>query len=556
MERLIEEHHLPPKELWPQFVFPEEMIFPSNANLAYSLLDRHVMGGMGDQIAAYFFDKKVTYRELYDGSLRIANALAELGIRKGSRVAFMLLNSPEALMVNSAILRMGAIPVPASPFWSPDNMVFILNNVEACCLVVSYSFYGNVRRVRNGLHMLEHLILVRAPSHVVKEERCFSLEEILAQGSDEYFLENVELDDVGVILHTSGTTGRPKGCVHFVKNILTECYLVNKYVWRLTIGDVIGGSAPVTFAAGYGTFCLIPLWAGASVSLVPRFVPEEVLDAIARHRVTVLTGLTNTYQKLMESPEFDGYDLSSLRLCTTGGSSLEVRVYQEWLNRTGHSLMEGLGATELLHLVTSNAVGMRVKPGSVGVPIPGFEIRVVNEEGKDCRPGEMGRMLVRGPTGALYWKPHAADGRLLRAQKRTVIDGYTFLGDIVIRNKNGYFYYISREEDLLFKEGHKIGPMEIEEVLKDHPLVEDAGVVETEGDGREKILAFVSLPPHIAPSEDLKGFLMDFCRKKLVSYQVPDEIHFVDFIPRTPAGKPLRWMLRKWELKEQKGKKA
>ncbi|RLD98389.1 MAG: AMP-dependent synthetase [Aquificota bacterium] len=550
MERLIEEHHLPSKELWPHFVFPDEMVLPPHANLAYSLLDRHVRGGMGDQVAAYFFDKKVTYRELYFGSLRIAHALAELGIKKGTRVAFMLLNSPEALMVNLAIMRLGAIPVPASPFWSPDNMVFILNNVEARCLVVSHSFYGNVRRVKNELHTLEHLILVRAPSHVVEEECCLSLEEILDRGSDDYFLEDVELDDVGVILHTSGTTGRPKGCVHFVRGILTECYLVNKYVWRLTTGDVIGGSAPVTFAAGYGTFCLVPLWAGASVSLVPRFVPEEVLDAIARHRITVLTGLTNTYQKIMESPEFDAYDLSSLRLCTTGGSSLEVRVYQEWLERTGHPLMEGLGATELLHLVTSNAVNMRVKPGSIGIPIPGFEIKVVNEKGEECRPGEMGRMLVKGPTGALYWRPHAADGRLLRAQRRTIIDGYTFLGDIIIKNKNGYLYYISREEDLLFKEGHKIGPMDIEKVLKDHPLVEDAGAIETEEGGREKILAFVSIRPRISPSEDLKSSLMDFCRQKLVSYQMPDEIHFVDFIPRTPAGKPLRWMLRKWELKK------
>jgi len=556
MERLIEEHHLPPREMWPRLVIPREMVFPPRANLAYALLDRHIEGGMGDQVAAYFFDKKVTYRELYSGSLRIANALAELGVKKGSRVAFMLLNSPEALMVNLAIMRLGAIPVPASPFWSPDNMVFILNNVETPCLVLSHSFYNNLRRIREEFHTLKRFLLVRAPREAVREEGCLSLEEILDRGSDDYVLEKVDLDDVGVILHTSGTTGRPKGCVHLVKSVLTECYLVNKYVWRLTLGDVIGGSAPVTFAAGYGTFCLVPLWAGASVSLIPRFVPEEVLDAISRHRVTVLTGLTNTYQKLMESPEFNAYDLSSLRLCTTGGSSLEVRVYQEWLDRTGHPLMEGLGATELLHLVTSNAVNMRVKPGSIGTPLPGFDVRVVNEKGEECRPGEMGRMLVKGPTGALYWKPHAADGRLYKAQQRTIIDGYTFLGDIVIKNKTGYLYYISREEDLLFKEGRKIGPMDIEEALKDHPMVEDAGVIEMEDGDREKILAFVSLKPRISPSEELKCSLVDFCRRRLAPYQVPDEIHFLDFIPRTPAGKPLRWMLRKWELKKQKDRKA
>jgi len=231
-----------------------------------------------------------------------------------------------------------------------------------------------------------------------------------------------------------------------------------------------------------------------------------------------------------------------------------VRVYEEWLERTGHPIMEGLGATELLHLVVSNAVAMKVKPGSIGTPIPGFEIKVVNDQGRESRPGEMGRMLVKGPTGALYWKPHASEGRLLKAQQRTIVDGYTFLGDIVIRNKNSYLYYICREEDLLFKEGHKIGPMEIEEALKDHPMVEDAGAVEIEGGEGERILAFVSLKPSCSPSEDLKDGLKEFCRQRLASYEVPDEIHFVDFVPRTPAGKPLRWMLRKWELKKREGK--
>ena len=552
MSRIVEEYHLPPRELWPHIVIPKEMIFPPKANLAYALLDRHIKGGKGKNVAVYFHGERYAYEDIYYGSLRIANALAERGIKKESRVAYMLLNSPEAIMVNLAILRLGAIPVPASPFWNLEHMAYILNNVEARCLVVSHAFYRNIQAIKNRLERIEHIVLVRAPSQVVREEGALSLEELLDKGSDSYILEEVDLDDVGAILHTSGTTGKPKGCVHLVKSVLTGCYLVNKYVWRLTEGDIIGGSAPVTFAAGYGTFCLIPFWAGASVSLVPRFIPEEVLEEIALHKVTVLTGLTSTYQKLMEVPEFDLFDLSSLRLCTTGGSSLEVKVYQKWMDKTGLPIMEGLGATELLHLITSNAVRMRPKPGSVGLPIPGFEVKVVDEKGRECKPGEMGRKLVKGPTGAIYWKPKADDGRLLRAQRRTVIDGYTFLGDIVIKNKDGYLYFISREEDLLLKEGHRIGPLEIEEVIKEHPLVEDAGVVEEDEKGERKILAFVSLKPRIKPHPNLRRELLEACRQRLASYEVPDEIHFIDFIPRTPAGKPLRWMLRKWELDKKK----
>jgi len=552
MSRIVEEYHLPPRDLWPHIVIPQEMVFPPKANLAHALLDRHMEGGRGKNVAVCFHGERFTYEDIYSGSLRIANALAGRGIKKDFRVAYMLLNSPEAIMVNFAILRLGAIPVPASPFWTPEHMVFILNNVEARCLVVSQAFYRNIQAIKDRLERIEHIVLVRAPSQVVREEGGLSLEEILDKGSDEYILEEVDLEDVGVILHTSGTTGRPKGCVHLVKSVLTECYLVNKYVWRLVEGDVIGGSAPVTFAAGYGTFCLIPFWAGASVSLVPRFMPEEILEEIVLHRVTVLTGLTSTYQKLMEVPKFGVFDLSSLRLCTTGGSSLEVKVYQDWMNRTGLPLMEGLGVTELLHLITSNAVRMRPKPGSVGLPIPGFEVELINEKGQECKPGEMGRKMVKGPTGAIYWKPQADDGRLLRAQRRTVIDGYTFLGDIVVRNKDGYLYFISREEDLLFKEGHKIGPLEIEEAIKEHPSVEDAEVIEEDDKGERKILAFVSLKPRIKPGPNLRRELLKVCRQRLASYEVPDEVRFMDFIPRTPAGKPLRWMLRKWELDGKK----
>lgn len=545
MERLIEKYHLPPKQLWPEIRIPDEMVFPPKANLAFALLDRHIFSGREDRIAVYFLNKRITFRELYVGSLRIAHALAELGIKKGNRVAFMLLNSPEALIANFAIQRLGAIPVPASPFWSPENMSFILNNVEAKFLILSHTFLKQVKAIKEDLTTIENFILVRAPNEVLRETGYLSFNEMLEKGSDNYLLEEVELNDLGTILHTSGTTGPPKGCVHLIKSILTECYLVNKYVWRLTEGDVLGGAAPVTFAAGYGNFCLIPFWAGASVSMIPRFIPEEVWECIETHGVTVLTGLTNTYKKLLEAPDFLNYNISTLRLCTTGGSSLEVKIYQEWLERTGHPIYEGLGATELLHLVTSNAVNMRPRPSSAGIPIPGFEIKIVNDEGKECRPGKMGKKLVKGPTGAIYWKPHVKDGWLLKAQKRTVFDGYTFLGDIMVKGKSGHLYYISREEDLLVKEGHKIGPMKIEEVLKGHPLVEDAGAIELEEEGR--IVAFVSLKPRIKSTKGLKQELFNHCKRELASYEVPDEIELVDFIPRTPAGKPLRWMLKRWE---------
>ncbi len=546
----IEERYLPPRELWPHIVIPSEFPMPPQANPVYALLDRHVEAGRGNVAAIRDGDTQYTYSELQEGSLRIAHGLLKLGIRRGDRISYMLNNSKEAIMVNFALQRIGAIVVPSSPYWDEEHLKFLLNNVEASLCVVSSEYLQKIEHAKNEIPSLKWIMVI-GDNKLCRERGHVCFDKMLDTEESSYFLEEMDGDDIAAVLHTSGTTGRPKGCVHRVKSILAECYLVNKYVWRLVEGDVLGGSAPVCFAAGYGTFCLIPFWAGATISLIPRFSPQGLLNAIRDHGVTVLTGLTNTYKALLKDQSWSPEEMERIRLCTAGGSTLDPPVYKEWLERVGRPIYEGLGATEMLHLILSNAVKMRPKAGSVGFPIPGFHTHIVDENNRLCAPGELGKMIVKGPTGVIYWNAHRIP-ELLEKQKRNVVDGHTCLGDVMTRVPSGYYYFVARVKDLIHKEGKTIGPLEIEELLITHPYVNDAGVVALPIEGREdeeEIIAFVVTPWGDKLSREKRREIKEFCHNNLdAEYKVPDCIEGVEFIPRTPAGKPLRNILRKWEI--------
>ncbi len=544
----IEERFLPPRELWPEIVIPPEVPRPPSYNLAYALLDRHVAAGKGDQVAVKYRGSRYTYSELQEGSLRIAHGLKKLGIKKGDRVSYMLNNTKEAIMVNFALQRIGAIVTPSSPYWSEEHLRFILNNLEVSLCVVSSEYLQKIEEAKGDVPTLKWIMVI-GNDELCREKGHLCFDKMLDTEEAGYFLEEIDEEDIAAVLHTSGTTGRPKGCVHRVKSVLAECYLVNKYVWRLVEGDVLGGSAPVCLAAGYGTFCLIPFWAGSTISLIPRFSPKELVEAIDGDGVTVLTGLTNTYKALLGYPGWDAETMRHLRLCTAGGSTLDPPVYRAWFERVGRPIYEGLGATEMLHLVLSNAVRMRPKAGSIGFPIPGFDVRIVDEHNRECAPGEMGKMIVKGPTGVIYWNAHRIPA-LLEKQKRNVVDGYTCLGDVMTRVPTGYYYFVARVKDLIHKEGKTIGPLEIEELLITHPYVEDAGVVSLPANGKdEEIVAFVVTPWGDDLPMEKRRELKSFCKEHLdAEYKVPDCIEGVAFIPRTPAGKPLRNILRKWEI--------
>jgi len=359
-----------------------------------------------------------------------------------------------------------------------------------------------------------------------------------------------EKDRVGILLYTSGTTGKPKGVVHLVEEILAVADTFGRYGWRLRDDDVVFSPAPLAFAAGYGAMAVIPFRFGAAVSIMPRFEPEAAFETVQQHHATVLTILPTSYRKMLqvEAAE-ERFDLSSVRMCTGGGEALTAETYQQWLDRFGPELFEGFGTTEMLYVFVSAAVTEKSKPGSIGTPVPGYEVKVVTEEGNEVDPGEIGRMVARGPTGTLYWRPQEENGRLMESQRHAVVgEGWNVVGDYLYPDEDGYFWFVSREDDLIKSSGYRIGPEEIEMAILKHPAVADAGVIGLPDPIRgQATKAFIVLQEGWAPSEALKQEIIDFCRNEIAVYKLPREVEFVEALPRTVTGKLLRRVLRTGE---------
>jgi 2-aminobenzoate-CoA ligase len=515
-------------------------------NIAEEFLDKHVKEGRGDNAAVLFGDQKITYKELLAMSNKFANVLTSLGVGAQDRVGIRLTNMPEAIAINFGIQKCGAIPVAVSPLWAKEEVAFVLNNAEFKAFAVSVPLMGAVEAAKPEFEFPTKIIVVGGKPEDAEAKGYVAFAKAMAAASDQFTNVKMNADDIGCILFTSGTTGQPKGCVHFVKEVLIESHLVNKYVWKLAPGEVLGGSAPVSFAAGYGTFCLIPFAGGGAISLLPRFTPDDMMNTIVKHKVTVVTGLPTAYRKLLEMPNFNDYDVSSVRMYTTGGDALTGKTLAQWQAKTGKPIWEGLGGTEMMHLVTSNSMSDIPMPDSIGRALPGFEVKVVREDGTTAGPGEVGSMMIKGPTATLYWKPYIQDNKLLKTMKKGIKDGWNMMGDAVLMDKDGFMFFQAREDDMIKSSGFRLAPTEIEDAIIRHPAVRDNAVVgipdEIMG---QKVVAMVELEGGHAASQDLASDVIKSTMDVLATYKLPREVVFLDAIPRTPTGTIIKKELRK-----------
>lgn len=542
----IPEHYLPPKETWPEYIVPEEFAdIPQELNLTDFLIDRHVREGRGDNVAVKFMDKTINYAQLQAMINKFGNALKDAGVEPQDRVGIRLVNSPQALVAIFAIEKIGAIPVPTSPLWSSEEVTFVANDSEMKYFIVNAPLMGPVETAKPQFQCGTKVIVIGGAPDEVKAAGNLVFEEMLEKGSPTLAPTMLQADDVGIMLYTSGTTGMPKGCVHFVRSVVTEAKLVNKYVYRMVPGDILGGAAPVSFAAGFGTFTLLPFEGGAGVSLIPKFGPPEMMELIEKHKITVLTGLPTAYRALMKFPDFKKYDISSVRLYTSGGDALGAETLEEWRKLTGKPIWEGLGGTEMLHLVTSNTMNPEPVPNSIGRPLPGVQVRVVNPSGEDCKPEEVGSMLLKGPSGTLYWKPYTDGERLLKSQKKGVVNGWNQMGDAVYMRADGNIFFVAREDDMIKSSGYRIGPAEIEDAIAKHPAVAEVGVVGVPDPEKGQIVkAVVALKPGYTGDDAFSEQLKEFLKQHIAIYKLPRIIQYVDALPRTPTGKLLRRKLR------------
>jgi 2-aminobenzoate-CoA ligase len=539
--------YLPPRELWPSRIYtlPEHRSYPQQMNSTEELVDRHVEEGRGDRVAILYEDQRITYRQLQASVNKLGSALRALGIEEEDRVLLRSPSIPPALVANFAVIKIGAVIVPTSPLFSRTEIAHIAENAEAVALIVAAPLLEEVEKAKAELQRIKHVVVIGGDAAEVKAKGYIPYGELLAKGSERCEPARRDRTAVSVLLYTSGTTGLPKGTVHFMEEALTVPDGFGKYGWRVTADDVIGGPAPLSLAAGYSTQAVIPFRFGAAASLLPRFTPEGMFEQIQKHRITVVSILPTAYRKMMQVPNAAStYDLSSVRIYTGGGESLGAETYHQWKEMFGLEIYEGLGTTEMMFVFISSAVTRRVKPGAIGPAVPGYEVRVVTEDGKDAKPGEVGLLIARGSTGTLYWRDPDK-------QRSSVRDGWCRAGDFVTMDEDGYVWFLSREDDLIKSSGYRIGPEEIEEALAKHPAVADAGVIGVADPLRgHNTRAYVALQAGTQPSEALKRELIEFCRDKIAVYKLPREVEFVPQLPRAPGpagpgtGKLLRRVLR------------
>ena len=548
----IPPEYLPPKEFQPQRIYQlkEFETYPDPLNSTEELLDKQVAAGGGDRRAVLIADKVLTYKQLLGASNKMGNALRKLGVEEADRVMLRSPNVPPALFTNFGALKIGAVMVPTSPMNSPNEIAYIANNAEAKVLVVAAAFLEGVIKARPNLKTVKHIIVFGGQPEELKAQGLLCYEEIVANESPALDPVRRPRTAISVLLYTSGTTGMPKGTAHLMEEALIVPDTFGKYGWNVQPDDIICGPAPISLAAGYSTVATIPYRFGAAASLIPKFTPDGLFEQIQNHKVTILSALPTAYRKMLEVPDADKkYDLSSLRVLTGGGESLTAKTYFDWKSRFGQEIYEGLGTTEMMYVFVSSVATRKVKPGAIGTAIPGYEIQVITEEDKVAKPGELGRLYARGPTGTLYWRPLEEGGSLLEKQKSLIREGWVLVGDFCTVDEDGYLSFVSRQEDLIKSSGYRIGPEEIEDALLKHPAVADAGVIGVPDPVRgQNVKAFVILKPGHAPSEELKKQILDSCREHIAIYKLPRIIEFVTELPRTLQGKLLRRVLRDKEL--------
>jgi 2-aminobenzoate-CoA ligase len=554
----IPEGYLPPKELWPtrSYKLPEYASYPQKLNSTEELLDKQVAAGKGDRPAVLFEDKRIPYKALLGMVNRLGSSLKALGIEETDRVALRAPNIPPALVANFAALKIGGIFLPTSGLFSPAEITHVFNNAEVKAVVVAAPLLEGLEKARPALQTLKHVIVIGGTPEQqaqYKKQGYLLYQELLDGGKPECDPVRRDRTDVSVLLYTSGTTGLPKGVAHFMEEALIIPDGFGKYCWEVKESDVILSAAPMAMAAGYSAVASIPYRFGAAVSIFARFTPEGMLEQIQNHKATILSALPTAYRKMLQVPDAEKkYNLGSLRICTGGGESLTAKTYLDWKAKFGQEIFEGLGTTEMMFVFISSAATKKVKPGSIGPAIPGYELKVVNEAGEETKRGEVGQLIARGPTGTMYWRDP-------EKQRSVVKDGWCRAGDMVSMDEDGYIWFLSREDDLIKSSGYRIGPEEIEDVLVTHPAVADAGVVGVPDPVMgQKTMAFLQLKQGQVASEALKQELIEFCKGKIAVYKLPRDVAFLDKMPRAAGpggpgtGKLLRRLLRQEEAAKAK----
>jgi 2-aminobenzoate-CoA ligase len=519
--------NLPPPDQWPEFRFTlPELQYPDRLNCVTEFVDRWVAND-GDRTAIMSPAETLTYRQLAERINRIANVLTrDLGVVPGNRILLRAPNSPMAIAVYLAIIKAGGIVVATMPLLRAKELSYVATKAQIKFALCDARLNDEMEKTRPLAPHLEQTVYWGNGD----------LEAMMGKPGYESFTAcDTAVDDVCLIAFTSGTTGEPKGTMHFQRDMLASCDSYSKYVLRPDRDDRFIGSAPLAFTFGLGGHVLFPFRVGATTIQLEKAPPEELLPAIAKFGATICFTAPTAYRAMMA--KLPGHDISSLRKCVSAGEALPKATFEAWHKATGLKILDGIGATEMMHIFIGAPEG-DVRAGSTGKAVPGYEAKVIDDEGREVAPGTVGYLAVRGPTGCRY----LADAR----QGKYVQNGWNVTGDTYLMDADGYFWYQARSDDMIISAGYNIAGPEVEAALLAHAAVAECGVVGVADEERGQIVkAYVVLRAGHNGDAAMTRTLQDFVKATVAPYKYPRAIEYVGELPKTQTGKLQRYALRR-----------
>jgi 2-aminobenzoate-CoA ligase len=527
---------LPPPEAWPEFIFElPELRYPERLNCANHLLARALERGWGGRTAIRGPDGLAwTYADLDGIASRIAHVLVEdMGLVPGNRVLLRAPNNPMHAACWFAVMKAGGIAVGSMPLLRARELTDIVTKAAISHALCDARLAAELEATRPQCPTLARIALfgTDAPD---------GIDARIAGKPAAFATVDTAADDVALIAFTSGTTGKPKGTMHFHRDVVAVCDCFPRSTLRASPDDLFTGSPPLAFTFGLGGLLLFPLSIGAATLLLEKAPPDVLLPAIAAHRVSVLVTAPTSYRAM--AAEAPRHDLSSLSKCVSAGEALPAATRKLWKDASGIEIIDGIGSTEMLHIFISHDEA-HARPGATGMPIPGYRACVMDDAGRPLPPGQVGRLAVKGPTGCRY----LADDR----QANYVKDGWNYTGDAYHVDDDGYFVFHARTDDMIVSAGYNIGGPEVESALLLHPAVAECAVVGAPDAARGEIVkAFVVLRPGFDPGDATARALQEHVKQTIAPYKYPRAVEFIAGLPRTETGKVQRFRLRQMELEK------
>jgi len=501
---------------------------PSTFNVAAYFLESSLAAEHSQRVALFYQNDTYTYSQLHDYVQRAAHLFLNFGLERENRIAILLPDTPELIFAFWGAIWLGIVPVPINTACSVDEVHYILQDSRAKLLLTTQDWQAKLDPIQSPF--LRHTLLHDG------EKPFLSL---LNQQSDAAIsCATTARDEPAFWLYTSGSTGKPKGVIHLHQSMVVCAENYAKATLGLRADDMTYSVAKIPFAYGLGNTLYMPLAVGAATVLSSAMNAFDIIADIQRYKPTVFFGIPSVYANLLALHDIAPLDASSMRLCVSAAEQLPESIWRQWRETYGQEICEGIGTTEFLHIFLANPSGA-CKPGTSGCPVPGYDVQIIDDNGHPCGVGEIGNLVVSGES--LMW------GYWNRLQEtRKALYGSTMrTGDKYQYDADGYFKFMGRQDDLFKVNGQWVSPMEIEDILHQHPQILEVAIVPESADGEQltQVVAYISLQSGQVPSPELEASIYQFAKQRLPHFKAPKAIRFVDQLPRTPTGKIHRKLL-------------